>query len=91
LIMPIGHIGAGMVLGWLWLRTESIWMVSLAHGALNNWGQYAFKYMQGFGEWDVYLLSAGNLALFALGSLLVARGLRSVSRTLERAEATDAG
>ena len=47
--------------------------------------------MQGFGEWDVYLLSAGNLALFALGSLLVARGLRLVSRTLERAEATDAG
>jgi membrane protease YdiL (CAAX protease family) len=80
LIMPIGHLGAGMVIGWLWLRTESIWMVALAHGALNNWGQYAFKFMQGFGEHDLLLLGAGNLALLALGSLLLARGFPSASR-----------
>jgi membrane protease YdiL (CAAX protease family) len=36
-IMPIGIVGSGLVIGWLWLRTESIWMVALAHGALNNW------------------------------------------------------
>jgi len=43
---PPGIIGAGIVLSWLWLKTRSIWIVSIAHGALNNWGQYAFKYMQ---------------------------------------------
>lgn len=80
LILPIGHLGAGMILGWLWLRTESIWMVLLAHGALNNWGQYAFKFMQGFGEHQMLLLSAGNLGLLALGSVLVARGLSPASQ-----------
>jgi membrane protease YdiL (CAAX protease family) len=78
-VMPIGHLGAGLVIGWLWLRTESIWMVVLAHGALNNWGQYAFKFMQGSGEHDALLLGAGNLALVAVGSLLIWRGFASAS------------
>ena len=42
LIVPIGHIGAGIFLGWLWLRAQSTWRVTLAHGALNNWGRYAY-------------------------------------------------
>ena len=46
LINPFGIIGAGIVISWFWIRTKSIWIVSIAHGALNNWGQYAFKYMQ---------------------------------------------
>jgi len=46
-LMPPGHIGAGIFLGWLWLQTRSIWMLALAHGVLNNWGQYAFKFMDG--------------------------------------------
>lgn len=46
LISPFGIFGAGLVISWLWVRTKSIWIVSIAHGALNNWGQYAFKYMQ---------------------------------------------
>ena len=70
-ILPIGHMGAGLVIGWLWLRTESIWMVSLAHGALNNWGQYVFKFMEGFGEHDAALLLSGSVALLFTGSLLV--------------------
>jgi uncharacterized protein len=36
--MPFGTMAAGLILGWLWLRTESIWLVAIAHGALNNWG-----------------------------------------------------
>jgi hypothetical protein len=42
----LGTLAAGLILGWLWLRTESIWLVAIAHGASNNWGQYAFKFMK---------------------------------------------
>ena len=38
LTTPLGIFAAGLVIGWLWVRTESIWIVALAHGALNNWG-----------------------------------------------------
>src|SRR5438046_5564630 len=46
MINPFGIFGAGLVISWFWIKTKSIWIVSIAHGALNNWGQYAFKYMQ---------------------------------------------
>jgi membrane protease YdiL (CAAX protease family) len=76
LITPIGIVGAGLIIGWLWLRTESIWMAALAHGALNNWGQYAFKFIAGTGQLhDALVLGAGGLALLAVGSLLLANGL----------------
>jgi membrane protease YdiL (CAAX protease family) len=79
-IMPIGQAGAGMVIGWLWLRTESIWIVVLAHGTLNNWGQYAFKYMQDPVVADgALVLGAGNLALLVLGGFLLALGFPSGS------------
>ena len=81
LTLPILTIGAGLVIGWLWIRTESIWTVALAHGALNNWGQYAFKFMQDEGPGgqprDMLILAAGGLAVLAVGSLLVAKGLSS--------------
>jgi membrane protease YdiL (CAAX protease family) len=41
--IPIGVAITGLIIGWLFVRTESIWIAALAHGALNNWGQYAFK------------------------------------------------
>jgi membrane protease YdiL (CAAX protease family) len=69
LIDPIGHLGAGLFLAYLWLKTESIILVSLSHGALNNWGQYAFKYMTTSGNQDVLLLLFVNLALLAAGLL----------------------
>ena len=79
--LPILTIGAGLVIGWLWVRTQSIWIVALAHGALNNWGQYAFKFMEDGGPGgqprDMMILGAGGLALLMVGSLLVARGLSS--------------
>jgi len=73
LTLPIGTFGAGLVIGWLWLRTKSIWIVSLAHGALNNWGQYAFKYMQFVQAPDVIVLGAGSLAVLVLGALFMFR------------------
>jgi membrane protease YdiL (CAAX protease family) len=77
LIVPatFGTLASGLVLGWLWLRTESIWLVSIGHGALNNWGQFAFKYMKDSGspEVDLSVLAAGSLALFVVGVLLLWR------------------
>lgn len=76
-IVPVGVFGSGLVIGWLWLQTESIWLVAIAHGALNNWGQYAFKFMAGTGPiGDAWALGAGSLALIALGTarLCLARG-----------------
>ena len=88
LTLPIATIGAGLVIGWLWVRTESIWMVALAHGALNNWGQYAFKFMQDGGPGgqprDMAILASGGLALLIVGSLLVARGFSSAPPGRER-------
>ena len=52
LSIPLGIAATGLILGWLWLRTESIWLVAIAHGASNSWGQYAFRYMQDSGTPD---------------------------------------
>jgi membrane protease YdiL (CAAX protease family) len=54
----------GLIIGWLWLRTESIWLVAIAHGALNNWGQYAFKYMKDSVTPDAV---SSDLAVFGAG------------------------
>jgi membrane protease YdiL (CAAX protease family) len=73
--VPLGTMAAGLILGWLWLQTESIWLVAIAHGALNNWGQYAFKYMKESTapQTDLMVLSAGSLALLFVGVLLLWR------------------
>lgn len=79
LTMPLGTGAAGLILGWLWLRTESIWLVAIAHGASNNWGQYAFKYMKDSAtpDKDILVLCVGSLALLAGGLLLLWRGVES--------------
>lgn len=71
--VPAGVMAAGLILGWLWLRTESVWLCAIAHGALNNWGQYAFKYMKDGPATaaDLVSIRAGFLALFVVGSLLI--------------------
>jgi membrane protease YdiL (CAAX protease family) len=74
LLLPAGLMGAALIIGWLWFQTESIWIVSLAHGSLNNWGQYAFKFMpDSLGGRDYLVLGTGNLALLLVGFLLLAR------------------
>ena len=75
-VYPLGLVGAGIVLGWLWIESQSIWIVTLAHGALNNWGQYAFKFMKEASEdapgvhENVVLLTAVNLTLLVLGLII---------------------
>lgn len=74
LIVPVGIFGSGLVIGWLWLRTKSIWIAAIAHGALNNWGQYAFKFVSGEGQpSDGLVLACGGLALIAVGTILLRR------------------
>jgi len=79
LTIPLGTAAAGLILGWLWLRTESIWLVAIAHGASNNWGQYAFKYMKDSSapDKDIVVLCVGSLALLVGGVLLLWRGVES--------------
>jgi membrane protease YdiL (CAAX protease family) len=73
------------VIGWLWLRTESIWIVSLAHGALNSWGQYAFKYMQFVKAQDSVVGGAALLALLILGTSLLTLGTGPIGRQIDTA------
>jgi membrane protease YdiL (CAAX protease family) len=81
-IMPVGHFGLGVFLGWLYQRTSSIWVVTIAHGAANNWGQFAFKFMEGDAA-NLRLAVANSLALLALGLLVLL--------FVRRAGALDAG
>ena len=71
---PFGIFGAGLVISWFWTKTKSIWIVSIAHGALNNWGQYAFKYMQdsktNLQSQQVWLCVGVNSSLLILGLML---------------------
>ncbi len=76
LTLPLGTFGSGLVIGYFWLRTESIWIVALAHGAFNNWGQYAFKYMEFAQAPDLVVVSTGSLAVIVLGALLLWFGAR---------------
>jgi membrane protease YdiL (CAAX protease family) len=70
--VPLGTMVAGLIIGWLWLRTNNVWIVALAHGSFNNWGQYAFKYMDdGPPGSDVAALRVGFLALLVVGTVLL--------------------
>lgn len=73
IVSPVGQFGAGLFLAFLWLKTDSILLLSLAHGALNNWGQYAFKFMSTRGESDLALFALVNVALLAVGAGALAR------------------
>lgn len=79
LTIPLGVMSAGLILGWLWQRTESIWLVAIAHGAANNWGQYAFKYMKDSAkpDKDIVVLCVGSLSLLVVGVFLLWRGVES--------------
>lgn len=72
---PVGIFGAGLVISWLWTKTKSIWIVSIAHGALNHWGQYAFKYMQdsktNLQSQQLWLSLGVNSSLLILGLIIL--------------------
>jgi len=69
-IMPVGHFGLGLFLGWLYQRTSSIWLAAIAHGAANNWGQFAFRFMEGDAA-NLPLAIGNSIALLTLGLVVV--------------------
>jgi membrane protease YdiL (CAAX protease family) len=73
-IMPVGHLGLGLFLGWLYQRTSSIWLAAIAHGAANNWGQFAFRLMEGDAA-NLPLAIGNSTALLTLGVVVVLRGM----------------
>ena len=78
--VPVGVVASALIIGWLWVRTESIWLVAIAHGAFNNWGQYSFKYMTEFAVPDpVSVAGSGFIGLYVVGFLLLAFGMPSRS------------
>jgi len=88
--VPFGIMIVGLIIGWLWLRTESIWLVAIAHGALNNWGQYAFKYMKDSVtpdavSSDLAALRAAGVALLVVGVSLLWFGVPPQPDRQERA------
>ena len=86
--VPLANIGIGLVLGWLWMRTRSIWMVTLALGAVNSWGQYVFTYVSAFTKADpIVVLDAGGRAVLLLGVALVILALPVGRRTVRPAGA----
>lgn len=59
-LQPLGHSGYGLMLGFLWERARSIWIVTLAHGAGNNWANLPFRFMEdeGNGVRDLVILDS---------------------------------
>ncbi len=43
LLMPVGTIFIGMFLGWLYLRSRSIWMPALAHASANLFSGFLYE------------------------------------------------
>jgi len=45
LLMPLGTIFLGIFMGWLYLRSRSIWVPALAHASANLFSQLIFSFM----------------------------------------------
>lgn len=65
--------GVGMFLGWLFSRTGSVWVVALAHGAMNNWSQFALRFVDLEPKHELELLFVMATALFLMGSCFWSR------------------
>jgi CAAX protease family protein len=65
--------GVGMFLGWLFSRTGSVWVVALAHGAMNNWSQFALRFVDLEPKQEFELLFVMAAALFLMGSCFWSR------------------
>lgn len=74
LLMPMGIFGLGIFLGYLYVRTRSIWVVALAHGATNNWGQFIFRwFVDGDDRMNLILIASQNIGLLLLGLFFLRR------------------
>jgi membrane protease YdiL (CAAX protease family) len=73
-LMPLGIFGLGIFLGHLYLKTGSVWVVALAHGATNNWGQFVFRwFVEGDDRLNLVLIVSENVGLLLLGLVFLPR------------------
>lgn len=80
-----GVAASGLIIGWLWVRTESIWLAAIAHGAFNNWGQISFKYMKDVTVPDPVLVAGeAMIGVSLVAILLLAFATPSASRSRQR-------
>ena len=84
LIAPIGHVGVGLFIGVLTIKTRSIWVPILAHGAMNNWSQFPFRWFIDLKDSDnLVLLTSQHLGFVLLGLLTPHFQFEIVEATLD--------
>ncbi len=73
--IPFGIVATGLILGWLWFRTQSIWLVAIAHGASNTGDNMrsSTRRIRGTPDRDIRALNIGFLALLLVGVILLSR------------------
>ena len=72
LLMPISTIFSGIFVGWIYLRSRSIWMPALAHAAINLLSGFLFQMTMNQNELSLQLMwiaAWGIVATFCLISL----------------------
>jgi membrane protease YdiL (CAAX protease family) len=93
-IFPVFTILMSIILGWLRLKTGSVWVTCLGHAAANGLGGTLTSYLYLGGGHFVFASYAGILSWAPLGALcagiLLFGGLRSPGRGVEHAALTPA-
>ena len=72
LLMPVGTIFLGIFLGWIYLRSKSIWMPALAHASLNLFSGFLYGMTMNYNELSrqlVWIAAWGIVATFCLINL----------------------
>jgi len=69
LLMPVGTIFLGIFLGWIYLRSKSIWMPALAHASGNLFSGFLYRMTMHHNELSrqlVWIVAWGIVATFCL-------------------------
>lgn len=74
-------VGLAILLGWVWLRSKSVWPAVIGHGAVNGFAGAAIFMTKGqpnplLGPLPVGIIGSVGFAALALGILLSRRGLK---------------
>jgi|AntAceMinimDraft_18_1070375.scaffolds.fasta_scaffold29330_1 membrane protease YdiL (CAAX protease family) len=78
IFMPVGTIFIGIFLGWIYLRSKSIWMPALAHTSLNLFSGFLYGMTMNYYELSrqlVWIAAWGIVATFCLINLYKNRPL----------------
>lgn len=69
---PALLIGFGVFLGWLYVRTRSLWVVALGHASANAWSQFPLRFLDvpRHTEGPLLIVIGSSFLLLAASSLL---------------------